>query len=187
MSNNTLPYADFSSWITRYFPFKVQKLSIDGGFTCPNRDGTVSRGGCSFCDNRTFAPSYLDRTDDATAGVGSARPVPTVAQQIAAGKAFFARKYPEMKYLAYFQVYSGTHAPLAHLKAVYEAALAQPDIVGIIIGTRPDCVDREKLEYIRQLSERTFVMVEYGIESVYDDVLRSVNRGHTFRPVPRRH
>ena len=162
-----LPYRDFASWITEYFPYKVQKISIDAGFSCPNRDGTISRGGCTFCDNRTFNPSYCDGQK-------------SVTEQLEDGKKFFSRKYPEMKYLAYFQAFSNTYAPLYRLKSLYEEALAVDDVVGIIIGTRPDCIDDEKIAYLGELAKRTFVMVEYGVESVYDDVLQRVNRGHTF-------
>lgn len=160
-------YFDYGRWIDNFFDVKVQKLSVDAGFSCPNRDGTVSRGGCSFCDNRTFSPAYCDGRK-------------TVSEQLRDGKSFFQAKYPTMKYLAYFQSFSSTHAPLARLKALYEEALAVDDVVGIIIGTRPDCVDDEKIEWLASLSRRTFVMVEYGVESVYDDVLATVNRGHTF-------
>lgn len=162
-----LPYRDFASWITEHFPYKVQKISIDAGFSCPNRDGTISHGGCTFCDNRTFNPSYCDGKK-------------SVTEQLEAGKKFFSRKYPEMKYLAYFQAFSNTYAPLYRLKSLYEEALAVDDVVGIIIGTRPDCIDDEKIAYLGELAKRTFVMVEYGVESVYDNVLQRVNRGHTF-------
>ena len=162
-----LPYRDFASWITEHFPYKVQKISIDAGFSCPNRDGTISHGGCTFCDNRTFNPSYCDGKK-------------SVTEQLEDGKKFFSRKYPEMKYLAYFQAFSNTYAPLYRLKSLYEEALAVDDVVGIIIGTRPDCIDDEKIAYLGELAKRTFVMVEYGVESVYDNVLQRVNRGHTF-------
>jgi uncharacterized protein len=165
--NERKPYRDFASWIAQFFDFKVQKISIDAGFSCPNRDGTVSRGGCTFCDNRTFNPSYCDGKK-------------SVTEQICDGKKFFSRKYPDMKYLAYFQAFSNTYAPLDRLKALYEEALAVDGVVGLIVGTRPDCVDEEKIAYLGQLAKSTFVMVEYGVESVYDDVLQRVNRGHTF-------
>jgi radical SAM protein (TIGR01212 family) len=160
-------YNDHSSWIAKLFPFKVQKISIDAGFSCPNRDGKLSQGGCTFCNNRSFNPSYCDGKK-------------SITQQIAEGKKFFSGKYPDMKYIAYFQAFSNTYAPLHKLKAVYEEALSVDKVVGIIIGTRPDCIDDEKIQYIKELSERTFVMVEYGIESTYDSVLAGINRGHTF-------
>ena len=164
---DTKPYRDFASWITQFFPYKVQKISIDAGFSCPNRDGHISRGGCTFCDNRTFNPSYCDGWK-------------SVTEQLEDGKKFFSRKYPDMKYLAYFQAFSNTYAPLDRLKALYEEALAVDGVVGIIIGTRPDCIDDQKIAYLGELAKKTFVMVEYGVESVYDDVLLRVNRGHTF-------
>ncbi len=160
-------YRDYSHWIREQLPFRVQKISVDAGFSCPNRDGRLSAGGCTFCDNKTFNPSYCDSRK-------------SIAQQLEEGKAFFAKKYPEMKYLAYFQAYSNTYAPLQTLRERYEEALAVPDVVGLVIGTRPDCVTDEALNYLHQLSQRTFLIVEYGIESANDDTLRRINRGHTF-------
>ncbi len=162
-----MKYLDYGTWMRRRFPFRVQKISIDAGFSCPNRDGSISHGGCIFCDNRTFNPSYCN-------------PKKSVAEQIGEGKAFFARKYPDMKYLAYFQAYSNTYAPLPRLKALYEEALAQEDVVGLVIGTRPDCVSDELLDYLAELNKRTFLVVEYGIESANDATLRLINRGHDF-------
>ena len=160
-------YNDFSSWIRSKFDFRVQKISIDAGMTCPNRDGKISRGGCIYCDNRTFNPSYCHKHD-------------SITEQLNAGKTFFDRKYPEMKYLAYFQAFTNTYAPLDKLKSYYEEALAVDDVVGLVIGTRPDCVSEELLNYLAELSKRTFVLVEYGIESANDDTLKRINRGHDF-------
>lgn len=160
-------YKDYSHWIREQFPFRVQKISVDAAFSCPNRDGRLSLGGCTFCDNKTFNPSYCDR--------GKA-----ITRQLEEGKAFFAKKYPEMKYLAYFQAYSNTYAPLEELKRKYEEALAVDNVVGLVIGTRPDCVSDEALDYLQQLNQRTFLIVEYGIESANDNTLRRINRGHTF-------
>ena len=123
-------YNDFGNWIRTVFPYRVQKISIDAGFSCPNRDGRISTGGCTYCDNRTFNPSYCHRSK-------------TITEQLEDGKEFFARKYPDMKYLAYFQAYTNTYDTLEHLKAMYEEALKVPDVVGIVIGTRPDCVSDE--------------------------------------------
>lgn len=161
------PYNDYSSWMAQRFDFKVQKISVDAGFTCPNRDGSISHGGCTFCDNRSFNPSYCKGGK-------------SVKRQMEEGKMFFARKYPEMKYIAYFQAFSNTYADVDRLRRLYEEALEVEDVVGIIIGTRPDCIDDAKLDYISRLSEKTFVMVEYGIESTHDSTLLSINRGHTF-------
>ena len=161
------PYNDFGSWIRKQFPYRVQKISIDAGFSCPNRDGRISSGGCTFCDNRTFNPSYCNKTK-------------SISEQLTEGKAFFARKYPEMKYLAYFQAYTNTYDSLDRLKTMYEEALAVDDVVGIVIGTRPDCVSDELLDYLAELAKQTFVMVEYGIESANDVTLKRINRGHDF-------
>lgn len=165
-------YNDFGSWIRTKFPYKVQKISIDAGFSCPNRDGRVGVGGCIYCDNRTFNPSYC---------MGSKN----ITGQLNAGKQFFAAKYPEMKYLAYFQAFTNTYAPLDSLKRMYEEALAVDDVVGLVIGTRPDCVSDELLDYLADLSRSVFVLVEYGIESANDDTLRLINRGHDFACVER--
>ena len=164
---NTPYYNDYGTWIRRQFPYRVQKISIDAGFTCPNRDGRISTGGCIYCDNRTFNPSYCQRRH-------------SVTQQLEEGKRFFAHKYPDMKYLAYFQAFTNTYAPLSQLKALYEEALKVDDIVGIVIGTRPDCVSDELLDYLAELNQRTFVLVEYGIESANNNTLLRINRGHSF-------
>lgn len=166
-NNSHLPYNDYGHWIRNKLPFKVQKISIDAGFSCPNRDGKLSMGGCSFCDNRTFNPSYC-------------QPSKSIAQQINEGKTFFRRKYPDMKYLAYFQAFSNTYAPLDILRRRYEEALSEEDVVGLVIGTRPDCVDEELLNYLEKLSRQCFLIVEYGIESVNNLTLKRINRGHDF-------
>ena len=164
---NTPYYCDYCTWSRSRLPFRVQKISVDAGFTCPNRDGRFSTGGCIFCNNRTFNPSYCDSRH-------------SVSQQLEEGKRFFARKYPDMKYLAYFQAYTNTYASLDRLKALYEEALGVDDVVGIVIGTRPDCVSDELLDYLSELNERIFLIVEYGIESANDLTLQFINRGHTF-------
>lgn len=160
-------YNDYGAWMRRQFPFRVQKISIDAGFSCPNRDGHISHGGCTFCDNRTFNPSYC-------------QPSKSITEQITEGKEFFRHKYPDMKYLAYFQAFSNTYATLDTLQRRYEEAISAEDVVGIVIGTRPDCVSDEILNYLESLNQQTFMIVEYGIESVSDDTLRRVNRGHNF-------
>ena len=160
-------YNDYGAWMRRQFPFRVQKISIDAGFSCPNRDGHISHGGCTFCNNRTFNPSYC-------------QPSKSITEQITEGKEFFRHKYPDMKYLAYFQAFSNTYATLDTLQRRYEEALSAEDVVGIVIGTRPDCVSDEILNYLESLNQQTFMIVEYGIESVSDDTLRRVNRGHNF-------
>ena len=160
-------YNDYGTWIREQFPFRVQKISVDAGFSCPNRDGKVGRGGCVFCDNRTCNPAYCEREK-------------SITEQIIAGKEFFKRKYPDMKYLAYFQAYSNTYADVETLKRRYEEALSVEDVVGIVIGTRPDCVPDDTLDYLDKLNRQTFMIVEYGIESANDETLRIINRGHSF-------
>lgn len=166
-ANNQPPYRDFPSFLKRFFPYKVQKISLNAGFTCPNRDGSVGWGGCTYCNNQTFNPAYCQNTKD-------------IAQQLEEGKRFFAHKYPSMKYLAYFQAYTNTYASLDALVRLYEEALAVPDVEGLVIGTRPDCMPKPLLAYLGDLRKRTFVLVEYGIESTLDSSLRRINRGHTY-------
>ena len=160
-------YNDFSSFMKSQFPFKVQKISINAGFTCPNRDGSVGYGGCTYCNNQTFNPAYC-RTEK------------SVAQQLEEGKEFFMRKYPQMKYLAYFQAYTNTYGELEDLKRKYEEALTVSDVLGIVIGTRPDCMPDSLLDYLTELSKRTYLLIEYGVESADDQTLKRINRGHTF-------
>ncbi len=160
----------------RYTPFsyrdryglRLQRLTLDGGFTCPNRDGMLGTGGCTFCDNAAFHPGY-------TRGK-------SIAEQLEAGIAFHAQRGRRADgYLAYFQAFSNTYAPLPILRERYEAALSHPSVKGLVIGTRPDCVDAEKLDYLASLKEcGKIVEVEYGIESVFDSTLERVHRGHTF-------
>ena len=163
-------YCDYGDFLRRYFDCKVQKIAIDAGFACPNRDGTKGVGGCIYCNNQSFNPAYCQTKI-------------TVAEQIARGKEFFARKYPEMKYLAYFQAYTNTYAQLSTLKELYEEALRQSDVLGIIIATRPDCMPDELLTYLSELSKTHFVMVEYGVETSHDATLKLINRGHTWHDV----
>ena len=162
-----MEYKEFGTWLQAELGCKAQKLSVDAGLTCPNRDGTLGRGGCTFCDNRTFNPAYC-------------RQGGSITDQLEAGKRFFARKYPSMKYLAYFQSYSNSYGTLSHLKELYEEALRVPDVVGLVIGTRPDCMPDALLEYLEELNRRTFLLVEYGVESANEETLVRVNRGHTF-------
>lgn len=166
MAVTNLPYNDYTTFLRRHFDVKVQKLTVNAGFTCPNRDGTVGWGGCTYCNNQTFNPDYC-RTER------------SVTEQLKEGKHFFARKYPDMRYLAYFQAYTNTYASLPALQRLYEEALAVDGVVGLVIGTRPDCMPASLLFYLEQLARHTFVLVEYGIESTSDDTLRRINRGHT--------
>lgn len=179
-------YNSFVGYFKRKYGERLQKIVLDAGFTCPNRDGKVGRGGCTYCDNAAFHPSY------STAGK-------SLHQQLDEGIEFHKVRYRTTEhYLAYFQSFSNTYAPLERLKSLYEEALRHPDVVGIVIGTRPDCVDEQKLDYLAELSrgniladwrrslsdgqERTapIIIVEYGIESCYDQTLARINRGHDF-------
>lgn len=160
-------YNEFGAWLTAQLGVKAQKISLNAGFTCPNRDGRVGTGGCTYCNNQTFNPDYC-------------APTKSITQQLEEGKRFFSRKYPEMKYLAYFQAYTNTYDTLDHLMAKYEEALSVPDVIGLIIGTRPDCMPDDLLDELTALNQRTFLLVEYGIESIYDTTLLRINRGHTY-------
>jgi radical SAM protein (TIGR01212 family) len=160
---------EFSEYLKQRFPlFKVQKISLDAGFTCPNRDGSKGRGGCTYCNNRTFNPDYCSTAK-------------SITEQLYEGIGFFSRKYPSMHYLAYFQAYSNTYASIEILKKRYEEALSVPGVEGLIIGTRPDCVSDELLDYLEILNKNTFIMIEYGIESTSDITLNHINRGHSYK------
>ena len=157
----------YGPWLTSLTGYKTQKISINAGFTCPNRDGTLGTTGCTYCNNQTFNPAYC-------------RPAKSISQQLEEGKEFFRRKYPDMRYLAYFQAYTNTYAPLEELQAKYEEALYVPGVVGLVIGTRPDCMPPALLTYLQSLQKRGHtIIVEYGIESVYDTTLQRIRRGHT--------
>ena len=161
-------YNSFVGYFKRKYGERLQKIVLDAGFTCPNRDGKVGRGGCTYCDNAAFHPSYR------TAGK-------SLYQQMDEGIEFHKVRYRTTEhYLAYFQAYSNTYAPLERLKVLYEEALSHPQVVGIVVGTRPDCVDEEKLDYLAELTKNHVVIVEYGIESCYDETLLRINRGHDF-------
>lgn len=167
MGNERFYYNEFGTYLRQQFGGKVQKITIDAGFTCPNRDGKVGRGGCTFCNNQTFNPAYCHRNR-------------SVAEQMKEGISFFAHKYPEMKYLAYFQAYTNTYGSLDVLKMRYNEALSVDGCVGLVIGTRPDCMPDDLLDYLANLGKKTFVLVEYGIESTNDVTLKRINRGHDY-------
>lgn len=160
-------YADMGSYLAARFPYKVQKISLHAGFSCPNRDGTKGRGGCTYCNNQTFSPDYCHTGR-------------SITEQLDEGIAFFARKYPDMKYLAYFQAYTNTYGTTPYLAACYEEALAHDGVVGLIIGTRPDCMPSDLLAYLSDLARDRYLMVEYGIESTCDETLVRINRGHDY-------
>lgn len=155
-------------YFRRSFGGRLQKVSIDAGFTCPNRDGTCGTGGCTFCNNEAFNPSYCD-------------PGQSITQQINRGIAFQKHRYHKpAKHLAYFQAFSNTHAPVAKLRALFEEALSVPGIAGLAIGTRPDCLDEAKIDLLTELSARALVFLEIGIESCHDRSLERVKRGHDY-------
>jgi len=158
----------YSNYFKHTFGERIQKVTIDAGFTCPNRDGLLGFGGCTYCNNNAFNPSYCI-------------PSKPIKQQIEEGIEFHENRYRRAsKYLAYFQAYSNTYAPLDKLKEIYNQALEMPQIVGIVIGTRPDCIDDKKLQYFKEISKTHYVIIEYGIESIYNKTLKRINRGHTF-------
>lgn len=165
--NHNRRYNDFPTYFKACFQERVQKVSIDAGFNCPNRDGSKALNGCSYCNNKTFKPDYC-------------RLEKSITEQLQQGIDFFARKYKSMQFLAYFQAYSNTYADLETLKQRYEEALAHPKVIGLVIGTRPDCVTPEVLDYLEQLAKEYYVMVEFGVESVKDETLDRINRGHGF-------
>lgn len=164
-----IPFYDFSEYLKASFPdFKVQKISVNAGFTCPNRDGSKGRGGCIYCNNASFTPGYCDQFS-------------SITDQIEEGKWFFARKYPTMRYLAYFQSYTNSYADIDIVISRYQEALSVPDVEGLIIATRPDCMPDEVLEYLQHVSKEKFVFIEYGAESCNNAVLERVNRCHTWQ------
>jgi hypothetical protein len=159
----------FSDYFRKVYGARMQKVSIDAGFTCPNRDGSKGTGGCTYCDNKAFNPSYCT-------------PSKSVTRQIEEGIEFHRKRYRRAKsYLAYFQAYSNTYASLDTLSDLFNEALRHKDIKGLVIGTRPDCVDSEILDFLKDLSGRTILLLEYGIESCYDKTLIRINRRNTFK------
>jgi len=160
-------YNDFSSFIRRKFNTRVQKVSIDAGFTCPNKDGTKGVGGCTYCNNNTFNPDYC-------------KPIKPIKQQINEGIEFFSKKYKTQKYLAYFQAFTNTYAPLADLKKMYEEALDHEDVIGLVVATRPDCIKDEVLDYLEELAVAgNFIKLEFGLESTKNETLEAINRCQT--------
>ena len=161
-------YNDYSSFFRKKFKNRVQKIAIDAGFTCPNRDGTKGAGGCTYCNNNTFNPFYCS-------------PQKSVTQQIDEGIAFFEPKYQTQQYLVYFQAYSNTYAGFDYLEKIWSEALNHPKVLGMVIGTRPDCVDIQILDYLAELSKKFYIVLEFGIESTFDKTLQLINRCHTFQ------
>jgi len=160
-------YLDYSSFIKLYFGERVQKISLDIGFSCPNRDGSKGVGGCTYCNNNTFNPDYCE-------------PRKSIKTQLEQGIEFFSRKGKNNKFLAYFQAYTNTYGDFEELKKMYEEALNVPKVVGLVIGTRPDCISEEIIDYLNELSKTYFVSLEFGVESTNEKTLKAVNRCHTF-------
>ena len=161
-------YNSFVGYFKQKYGCRLQKIVMDAGFTCPNRDGRVGFGGCTYCNNDSFHPNY-------------STPDKPILQQLEEGIEFHQNRYRKAEeYIAYFQSYSNTYAPLEHLKELYSQALAHPKVRGIAIGTRPDCIDEEKLDWLQEVAKEKIVIVEYGIESCYDKTLQRINRGHDF-------
>jgi radical SAM protein (TIGR01212 family) len=160
-------FNDLSGYLKREFGTRAQKLSIDAGFTCPNRDGSKGTGGCTFCNNKSFNPEYCSSDI-------------TISEQIKRGIDFFSGKYTDIKYLAYFQSYTNTYSDLMHLERIYNEALCNPQISGIVVGTRPDCINDSLLDYFEDLTKNHYVSIEYGVESTLDRTLSRVNRGHSY-------
>lgn len=166
-------FNSYAAYFKRTFGGRMQKVTINAGFSCPNRDGTLSTGGCTFCRNDAFTPSYCQSEK-------------SITQQIEEGIEFHRRRYrTAQRYLAYFQSFSNTYAPLERLRKCYDEALAHPDVAGIVVGTRPDCIDEQKLDYFASLAQQKYVMLEYGVESCYDATLKHINRGHDFATAER--
>lgn len=161
-------YNSYNHYMNQRYGERIQKVTVDAGFTCPNRDGTVASGGCTYCNNESFNPGYNSATK-------------TITQQISEGIEYLNRRYGSKKYVVYFQPYSNTYASLDRLKILYEEALAYPEVVGLTIGTRPDCVDEAKISYLSELAQEYDITIEYGLESMSNDTLKKINRGHDFQ------
>ncbi|MBL4744909.1 MAG: TIGR01212 family radical SAM protein [Flavobacteriaceae bacterium] len=160
-------YNTYSAYIKKYFGQRVQKITLDTGFSCPNRDGSKGVGGCTYCNNNTFNPGYC-------------KPIKSINQQLSEGIAMFSKKYKTQQYLAYFQAYTNTYADIELVKKLYLEALSHPNIKGLVIGTRPDCVSIELADFLEELAKTTYVSVEFGVETTLNRTLLQVNRCHTF-------
>ena len=161
------PFNSYSKFIKTIFNERVQKISIDAGFTCPNRDGTKTRGGCTYCDNKTFNPFYCS-------------PEKSITQQLNEGIAFFEPKYKTQKYLAYFQAYTNTYDNITNLEKLYKEALSHPKVIGMVVSTRPDCINQEIIDLLNSYTKKYHIVLEIGIESTKNSTLKRINRGHTY-------
>lgn len=165
--NIELPWNDYSSYIKRIFGMRVQKISVDAGFTCPNRDGKISRDACIYCTNESFSPFYCT-------------PKLSVSEQLKIGIEFFSKKYKTQKYLAYFQSYTNTYGEIEKLKKLYLKALSVNGVIGLVIATRPDCIDENILKMLKEITENKYLSIEYGAESTKNESLNFINRGHSW-------
>ena len=160
-------YNPFGPYMKKKFGTSVYKVSVDAGFSCPNRDGTISTTGCIYCNNDSFRP-------------GSCKPALSISEQIRNGIYQIRKRYKAEKFLVYFQPYTNTYASVAKLKHLYKEALSEPYVIGIAIGTRPDCIDEEKIMFLSELAKKYFILIEYGMQSIYDRTLEFINRGHDY-------
>ncbi len=160
-------YNSFGSYIREKFGIRVYKVNVDAGFTCPNRDGTIGTTGCIYCNNDSFRPN-------------SCKPTLSISEQITNGIAYTRKRYQAEKFLVYFQPYTNTYAPVEELEHLYKKALADPSVIGLAIGTRPDTVDNEKIQLLEELAKKYFILIEYGLQSIYDRTLEFINRGHDY-------
>jgi radical SAM protein (TIGR01212 family) len=161
-------YNSYLGYLKQHYGERIQKVTVDAGFTCPNRDGTLGKGGCIYCNNMSFNPGYNDASK-------------SITQQIKEGIAFLTHRYRTNKYIVYFQPFSNTYAPLNILQKYYQEALSIPQVIGLTIGTRPDCIDDAKLAYLAELARDYDITIEYGLESISDATLSRINRGHDFQ------
>lgn len=161
-------YNNYTTYIKKTFGKRVQKISVNTGFSCPNRDGTKGTGGCTYCNISSFSPSYC-------------RPKKSIIQQLNEGISFFSTKYKAQKYLAYFQAYTNTYAEIQLVKDLYSQAVSHPDVIGLVIGTRPDCISEELLDFLENLAKEYYISLEFGVESTLDKTLKFVNRCHTYQ------
>jgi uncharacterized protein len=167
-SRSRIRYNAYGRFLKEKFGCRVYKVSVDGGFSCPNRDGTISLGGCIYCNNDSFRPITASR-------------MKPISDQMSEGIEFFRRRNKARKFIIYFQPFPNTHAPLEKLIPLYETALSHPDVVGISIGTRPDCIDEDKISWLEKAASTHFVTLEYGLQSIYDTTLARIRRGHNFQ------
>lgn len=161
-------YNSFGSFVKKRFGASVHKVNVDAGFTCPNRDGTLGYSGCVYCNNDSFRP-------------GSCKPTLSIKEQVRNGIGYLKNRYKARKFIVYFQPYTNTYAPVSELERLYKEALEEPSVIGLAIGTRPDCIDKEKLSLIESLASEYYMLVEYGLQSIYDRSLEFIKRGHDYR------